>query len=86
MFFVVVGFCFVVVSLGGLVWFWLFLCCLCFFACLRSFTDWCIARRQQSREQKKKIFDEGPFGTLQKLHFAMFDLIAFPDQYLQIPT
>ena len=26
---------------------------LCFFACLRSFTDWCIVHRQQSREQKK---------------------------------
>ena len=30
------------------------------------------------------IFDEGPFGTLQKLHFAMFDLIAFPGQYLTL--
>ena len=28
---------------------------LCFFACLRSFTDWCIAHRQQSREQKKSF-------------------------------
>ena len=27
---------------------------LCFFACLRSFTDWCIAHRQQSREQKNR--------------------------------
>ena len=35
--------------LGGLVC----LLSLCFFACLRSFTDWCIAHRQQSREQKK---------------------------------
>ena len=26
---------------------------LCLFACLRSFTDWCIAHRQQSREQTK---------------------------------
>ena len=26
--------------------------CLCFVACLRSFTDWCTAHRQQSREQK----------------------------------
>ena len=26
---------------------------LCFVACLRSFTDWCTAHRQQSREQKK---------------------------------
>ena len=28
---------------------------LCFFACLRSFTDWCIAHRQQSREQKNCV-------------------------------
>ena len=34
-----------------LVWSGLF--CLCFYACLRSFTDWCTAHRQQSREQKK---------------------------------
>ena len=40
-----------------LVWsgFLLFLFCLCFYACLRSFTDWCIAHRQQSREPKKNI-------------------------------
>ena len=25
----------------------------CFFACLRTFTDWCRVHRQQSREQKK---------------------------------
>ena len=33
-----------------------FLCVCCFpllLACLSSFTDWCIAHRQQSREQKK---------------------------------
>ena len=29
--------------------------CLCFYACLRSFTDWCIAHRQQSREQKRNV-------------------------------
>ena len=29
--------------------------CLCFFACLRSFTDWCTAHRQQSREQKESF-------------------------------
>ena len=39
----------VVFALFGLV----SLLSLCLFACLRSFTDWCIAHRQQSREQKK---------------------------------
>ena len=50
-FLVVVGF-----SVGVLVFAWfglVSLLSLCFFACLRSFTDWCIAHRQQSREQKK---------------------------------
>ena len=41
--------CWTIVFLLGLVWF----LCLCFFACLRSFTDWCTAHRQQSREQKR---------------------------------
>ena len=36
---------------------------LCFFACLRSFTDWCIAHRQQSREQKKVRGGIGPPST-----------------------
>ena len=47
---------FVLLLCFWLVWsgFLLFLFCLCFFACLRSFTDWCIAHRQQSREQKKQ--------------------------------
>ena len=42
--------------------FWLllfgFLCVCCFpllLACLSSFTDWCLAHRQQSREQKKDL-------------------------------
>ena len=32
--------------------------CLCRFACLRSFTDWCIGHRQQSCEQKKTRQEE----------------------------
>ena len=47
--FVLVVFLVVVFAWFGLV----SLLSLCFFACLRSFTDWCIAHRQQSREQKK---------------------------------
>ena len=46
-------------SVGFLVFAWfglVSLLSLCFFACLRSFTDWCIAHRQQSREQKITIF------------------------------
>ena len=30
-------------------------CSLCILACLSSFTDWCIAHKQQSREQKKSF-------------------------------
>ena len=48
--------------------FWLllfgFLCVCCFpllLACLSSFTDWCLAHRQQSREQKKE--KSGQYST-----------------------
>ena len=52
--------------------------CLCFVACLRSFTDWCTAHRQQSREQKilrslevlicsGRVPWSGPFGSLGSL-------------------
>ena len=56
----------------GLVWFPPF--CLCFFACLRSFTDWCTAHRQQSREQKKR--EAETLGW----QFCSYDLTAWAMQ------
>ena len=47
-------FCLDFVVCGFLVRFFLLSVSLCFLACLSSLTDWCIAHRQQFREQKKK--------------------------------
>ena len=45
---------FVVLWFGFAFGFWFVSCSLCLLACLSSFTDWCIAHKQQSREQKKE--------------------------------
>ena len=52
--FVCVFFLFVVFWFGFAFGFCFVSCSLCLLACLSSFTDWCIAHKQQSREQKKE--------------------------------
>ena len=40
----------------------------CFFACLRSFTDWCIAHRRPASKKKSSLFVE--VCRLEKAHAA----------------
>ena len=57
-------FCFVGFFVGVLVFAWfglVSLFCLCFFACLRPFTDWCIAQIAVPRAKKRRR--RGPRAT-----------------------